>query len=77
MGSPITVVTSDAFSRDKRDHMRALGANIVEIDSKGGRTTKELIRSMMAKAEELASSPGAFFADQLNNPRCGGRTDVR
>ena len=25
-GYPITVVTSDAFSQEKRDHMRALGA---------------------------------------------------
>ncbi|MEJ2153591.1 MAG: pyridoxal-phosphate dependent enzyme, partial [Gemmatimonadota bacterium] len=28
---------------------------------------KELIQSMMAKAEELSSAPGAFFADQFNN----------
>jgi cysteine synthase A len=47
--------------------MRALGANVVEIESEGGRTTKELIRRMMAKAAELASSSGAFFADQFNN----------
>lgn len=67
-GFSITVVTSDAFSQEKRDHMRALGANVVEIESEGGRTTKELIRRMMAKADELASSPGAFLADQFNNP---------
>lgn len=66
-GFSITVVTSDAFSHEKRDHMRALGANVVEIESEGGRTTKELIQSMMAKAAELSSSPGAFFADQFNN----------
>jgi cysteine synthase A len=66
-GFSITVVTSDAFSREKRDHMRALGANVVEIESEGGRTTKELIQSMMKKAAELSSSSGAFFADQFNN----------
>lgn len=67
-GFSITVVTSDAFSQEKRDHMRALGATVVEIKSKGGRTTRELIQSMIAKAKELSSAPDAFFADQFNNP---------
>ena len=44
-GFPITVVTSDAFSQEKRDHMRALGAEVVELPSDGGRTTKELDRT--------------------------------
>lgn len=67
-GNPITVVTSDAFSQEKRDHMRALGANVIEIESEGGRTTKKLIQSMIAKATELSSAPDTFFADQFNNP---------
>ena len=67
-GFPITLVTSDAFSLEKRDHMRALGADVVEIESDGGRITKDLIRSMMAKAAELSAGPGAFYADQFNNP---------
>lgn len=67
-GFPITIVTSDAFSREKRDHMRALGATVIEIPSEGGRTTRELIESMIAKAAELSAQPGRFFADQFNNP---------
>ncbi len=67
-GIPITVVTSDAFSREKRDHMRALGADVIELRSDGGRTTKELIERMIATAAELGEAPGAFFADQFNNP---------
>jgi cysteine synthase A len=67
-GFSITVVTSDAFSREKRDHMRAFGATVIEIPSEGGRTTKELIRSMMATAAELSAMPGRFYADQFNNP---------
>lgn len=67
-GFAITVVTSDAFSREKRDHMRALGAEVIELPSEGGRTTKELIERMIARATELSSAPGAFFADQFNNP---------
>ncbi|MBT8078714.1 MAG: cysteine synthase family protein [Gammaproteobacteria bacterium] len=67
-GFPITVVTSDAFSQEKRDHMRALGADVIEIASDGGRTTASLIRRMMDRAEEISAAPEAFFADQFNNP---------
>lgn len=67
-GFPITLVTSDAFSREKRDQMRAFGATVIEIPSAGGGTTRELIRSMIAKAAELSAAPGSFYADQFNNP---------
>jgi cysteine synthase A len=68
LGYPITLVTSDAFSREKRDHMRALGAKVIELPSQGGRTTRELIRRMMAKAAELSAAANTFHADQFNNP---------
>ena len=68
MGYHLSIVTSDAFSREKRDHMRAFGANVLELPSEGGRTTKELIQRMIAKAKELSSSHNSFFADQFNNP---------
>ncbi len=67
-GFSISVVTSDAFSQEKRDHMRALGAEVIELESEGGKTTKELIQRMIARAAELSAAPGAFFADQFNNP---------
>jgi len=67
-GFAITVVTSDAFSLEKRAHMRALGATVIEIASDGGRITRELIQRMMATAAEISAAPGAFFADQFNNP---------
>lgn len=66
-GIPMTVVTSDAFSQEKRDHMRALGAQVLEIESDGGRITKELFEKMIASATELSQAPDAFFADQFNN----------
>ena len=67
-GYSITVVTSDAFSREKRDHMRALGATLVEIPSERGQITKKLIQSMITEAAKICKSPGRFYADQFNNP---------
>lgn len=66
-GFASTMVTSDAFSAEKRDHMRALGADVIEVPSEGGRITRELIRAMMARAKELAAAPDAFYADQFEN----------
>jgi cysteine synthase A len=68
MGYHITIVTSDVFSLEKRNHMRALGATVIELPSEGGGTTRELIERMIAKAAELSQSPTAFYADQFNNP---------
>ncbi len=91
MGIPITLVTSDAFSREKREQMRAFGADVEELPSEDGRTTRELIERMMARAAELAARPGMFYADQFNNPdaaagyaplaeelreQCAGRLDA-
>lgn len=66
-GIAITVVTSDAFSIEKRDHMRALGAEVIEIPSEHGKITRELIQAMMAKAAELSEAPDSYAADQFNN----------
>lgn len=71
-GIAATFVSSDAFSREKRDHMRALGANVEEIPSEGGRTTRALIEAMVERARELATAPGAFYADQFRNPDAAG-----
>jgi len=68
MGYHLSIVTSDAFSREKREHMKALGARVLVLPSDGGRTTRELVHRMIEKAKELSSSPTSFFADQFNNP---------
>ncbi|MHB0898040.1 MAG: PLP-dependent cysteine synthase family protein [Spirochaetales bacterium] len=67
LGYELQIVTSDAFSKEKRDHMRALGAEIIEIPSENGGTTKELIEKMIRKAKELSLAPNTYFADQFNN----------
>lgn len=67
-GYHLAIVTSDAFSLEKRDHMRALGADVLELPSEGGRTTRNLIQRMISRAEELSAAPESYFADQFNNP---------
>ena len=46
-GYRIKLVTSDAFSQDKRDQMEAFGAELTLIPSEGGLTTKKLILDMI------------------------------
>ncbi len=67
-GYRLRIVTSDAFSREKRDQMAALGAVLTLVVSEGGLTTRQLILDMIAKARELATAPGTWWVDQLHNP---------
>lgn len=64
---PLEIVTSEAFSREKRDHMQALGARLTLVPSPTGGTTKALTLEMIETARKLASAPGSYWTDQLNN----------
>jgi cysteine synthase A len=66
-GYRIRIVTSDAFSQEKRDQMAALGAELTLVASEGGLTTKKLILDMIEKARELSAEPGSYWTDQLRN----------
>lgn len=66
-GYPIRIVSSDAFSREKLDHMRALGAELTLVPSEGGLTTRKLILDMIETARALSREPLAYWTDQLNN----------
>lgn len=66
-GYRIRIVTSEAFSREKRDHMAALGAELTLVPSEGGLTTKKLILDMIETARELSRAPDSFWVDQLSN----------
>jgi len=61
------IVTSDAFSAEKRDHMRALGAELTLVPSEGGLTTKKLILDMIEAARVLSQEPGSWWVNQLHN----------
>jgi len=64
---PLHIVTSDAFSKEKRDHMAALGARLTLVASPTGGTTKALTLEMIDTARKLAAAPGCYWTDQLNN----------
>jgi cysteine synthase len=66
-GYPIQIVSSDAFSQEKRDQMVALGAQLTLVPSEGGRTTKKLILDMIEAARRLSQEPHTYWTDQLNN----------
>jgi cysteine synthase A len=64
---PLHIVTSDAFSREKLDQMRILGANLEVIVSESGGMTAALTRDMIEAARVIAQETGGFWTDQLNN----------
>ena len=67
LGYPLHIVFSDAFSVAKRRTMRAFGATVEDVPSDSGRINEKLIKSMIARAGEVAAEPGRWWCDQLNN----------
>jgi cysteine synthase len=66
-GYPLSIVTSDAFSAEKRNHMAALGAELTIVPSIGGGMDEALTRKMIEAARQIAERTGAFWTDQLSN----------
>lgn len=66
-GYPLSIVTSDAFSQEKRNHMQLLGAELTLVPSVDGGMTEELTLAMIEAARRIARKPGSFWTDQLNN----------
>jgi cysteine synthase len=66
-GYPLNIVTSDAFAREKLDHMKILGARLQIVRSDHGRMTEKLTRDMIEDARVIAAETGGFWTDQLNN----------
>jgi cysteine synthase A len=66
-GYPLSIVTSDAFSAEKRNHMAALGAELTIVPSIGGGMDAALTRNMIEAARAITERTGAFWTDQLNN----------
>lgn len=67
LGFKAHFVFSNAFSPDKRNTMRAYGAEITDVEAPGGQITAGLIRALIAKADEISRLPRHWYCDQLNN----------
>ena len=66
-GYKVKLVTSDAFAEEKIRTMRAFGAEVVIVPSKGGKVTPDLVPRMIERAKELASEPNTFWTNQFYN----------
>ena len=66
-GYPLHIVTSDAFAREKLDHMNILGARLQIVHSDSGRMTEKLTRDMIEAARLITAETSGFWTDQLNN----------
>jgi cysteine synthase A len=64
---PLSIVTSDAFSAEKRSHMTALGAELTIVPSIAGGMDEALTRNMIEVARQITERTGAFWTDQLRN----------
>jgi cysteine synthase A len=67
-GYRIKIVSSDAFSKEKRDHMEALGAELTLVSSDRGLATEQLFWDMIEVAKTWATEPNTFWFNQLSNP---------
>ena len=66
-GYRLHIVTSTAFSKEKLDHMAALGAELTLVPSEGGLTTRKLILDMIDTARRISEQPNTYWTDQLQN----------
>ena len=53
-GYPLHIVSSDAFAREKLDHMKILGAKLQIVPSESGGMTEKLTRDMIEAARVIA-----------------------
>ena len=66
-GYPLYIATSDAFSVEKLDHMRILGARLQVLHSDSGRMTEKLTRDMIEAARIITEETAGYWTDQLKN----------
>ena len=66
-GYDFTVISSDAYAREKLDSMRAFGATVLVEPSHGGVVTPDLWPRMLDRAKGLVESGGYLYLDQFHN----------
>jgi cysteine synthase len=66
-GYPLRLVSSDAFSPEKLRTMRAFGADLTIVPSRGGTITPDLFDRMREVVAEIVARDGAYWTDQFRN----------
>ncbi|KAG9604566.1 pyridoxal phosphate-dependent enzyme, beta subunit, partial [Aureobasidium melanogenum] len=72
-GYDFTVVSSDAYAQEKLNTMAAFGANVVIVQSQGGKVTPDLVPRMRERAKQIASPASGelagnfYYVDQFSN----------
>ena len=66
-GYRFVAVSSDAWAREKLLTMRALGAELRELKSDGGKVTPELFPRLRAEVDRLMAEGNSFWTDQFHN----------
>ena len=74
-GHPLHIVTSDAFSREKLDHMQILGATLQIVPSESGRMTENLTRDMIGARHERRRALTAHGTDCAGHGRTAQGTN--
>lgn len=66
-GYRMSIVTSDAFSAEKRSHMSVFGAELTIVPSLDGGMDASLTSRMVEAARAITEETGGFWTDQLAN----------
>ena len=66
-GYKFTVISSDAYAREKLDSMRAFGATVLVEASRGGVVTPDLWPRMIDRANSLVDGGGYIYLNQFHN----------
>jgi cysteine synthase A len=66
-GYRFMAITSDAFAIEKRRSMQIFGAEIVLLQSEGGKITPDLVPRMIDYTRKLSEEPGYYWTKQFEN----------
>jgi cysteine synthase A len=66
-GYRCVLLSSDAFSREKIQTMRALGAEVELVPSDGGKVTPALFDRFRDRMATMSHEPGTYWTDQFHN----------
>jgi cysteine synthase len=61
-------ITTDAISKEKRQTMAALGAELEIMPSHGRGITPELVQRSIERVKQLADEPDTYWTNQFENP---------